>query len=100
VAPFFGAFIAVGLQNDPLNSQLTLGGLLMAVGALLHLIERHGHLHVDLPQEHSHPHIRDEHHRHTHDSWDGREPHTYMHVHVSLMHAHAHYPDLHHRHPH
>ncbi len=100
VAPFFGAVVALGLQNDPLSLQLIVGGLLMAVGVWLHLTERHGHLHVHEAQEHSHPHTHDEHHQHAHDSWDGREPHTHVHVHAPLVHSHPHYPDVHHRHPH
>ncbi len=100
VAPFFGAIVALALRNEPLSSQLILGGVLMAVGVWLHLTERHGHLHTHEPQEHSHPHTHDDHHQHAHDSWDGREPHTHVHVHAPLVHSHAHYPDLHHRHPH
>ena len=100
VAPFFGTIIALTVQNEPLNSQLIAGGMLMAVGVWLHLTERHGHLHTHERQEHSHPHTHDEHHQHAHDSWDGREPHTHVHVHAPLVHSHAHYPDLHHRHPH
>jgi drug/metabolite transporter (DMT)-like permease len=100
VAPFFGALIAVGFENESLNFQLIVAAMLMAIGVWLHLSERHAHLHTHERQEHSHSHVHDEHHRHTHDSWDGREPHTHTHVHAPLVHAHAHYPDVHHRHPH
>jgi len=101
VAPFFGAALAVILQNDPLTPRLVGGGLLMAAGVWLHVSERHAHPHAHEAMRHTHAHVHDEHHRHSHDqAWDGSEPHTHEHQHAPLTHAHPHYPDAHHRHPH
>ena len=70
IAPFFGAIIALTL-GDPITWPLIIGGVLMAIGVLLHLFERHEH-------------------EHTHSLPDG----------TTLTHTHAHYPDLEHRHTH
>ena len=48
--------------------------------------------------EHSHRHVHDEHHRHDHEGWDGRDPHSHPHRHGGLVHAHPFIIDLHHRH--
>ena len=74
---------------------------LMALGVVLHLSERHEHMHTHEPLEHMHSHMHDEHHQHGHDlTWDGAEPHEHPHRHEVLTHSHPHYPDIHHRHPH
>jgi drug/metabolite transporter (DMT)-like permease len=70
VAPFFGAILAL-ILGDPLTWPLLIGGLLMAIGVTLHLLERHEH-------EHSH-------------KLPGG---------TTITHTHAHYPDAEHRHPH
>ncbi len=101
VAPFFGAALAILMQHDPVTPQLIAAGLLMALGAWLHVSERHEHEHVHEATSHEHPHRHDEHHRHTHPfAWDGSEPHTHPHVHDAIVHRHPHFPDIHHRHPH
>jgi drug/metabolite transporter (DMT)-like permease len=100
VAPFFGAAVALLLQQDQATWQLGIAGMLMAVGVWLHVTERHGHEHAHEFLEHAHAHTHDAHHQHTHESWDGREPHTHSHVHAPMVHDHPHYPDAHHRHPH
>lgn len=100
VAPFFGALLAVAM-GDAVSLPLLAAGALMALGAWLHLTERHAHEHLHEALAHSHAHRHDEHHQHPHDfPWDGTEPHTHFHVHPHLRHSHVHYPDSHHRHPH
>jgi drug/metabolite transporter (DMT)-like permease len=101
VAPFFGAALAIPLNDEAITWKLTVASTFMAIGVWLHIRERHTHLHVHGHQEHIHGHFHDEHHQHAHDfKWNGREPHTHAHVHEPLMHAHPHYPDVHHRHEH
>ncbi len=101
VAPFFGALVALGLQHEPLTLTLVAAALLMALGVLLHVTERHLHEHEHVYGSHTHPHTHDEHHRHQHrPDWDGVEPHTHLHEHQPMRHAHAHFPDIHHRHDH
>jgi len=100
VAPFFGALLAL-LMGEPPTLPLIVAGALMALGAYLHLTERHEHDHGHLVLEHDHAHVHDEHHRHAHG-----EPlapgikHRHPHQHDPLSHAHPHFPDAHHRHPH
>ncbi len=101
VAPFFGASVAVAALGDPVTWQLAVAGSLMAIGAWLHVTERHAHRHAHERVEHEHPHVHDAHHRRAHTfAWDGREPHSHPHDHEPVVHSHPHYPDLHHRHPH
>jgi drug/metabolite transporter (DMT)-like permease len=101
VAPFFGAALALVLQNEPLTAPLAVAATAMAWGVWLHVSERHQHMHWHEHLEHSHAHVHDAHHRHRHDfAWEGDEPHTHPHVHERQRHAHRHYPDIHHRHEH
>ncbi len=102
IAPFFGTVIAL-VGGEPATPALLIGGTLMAVGVVLHLTERHEHLHMHEVLEHAHPHRHDEHHQHVHDTGhpvDARTQHTHWHRHEPLRHAHAHFPDAHHRHSH
>ena len=100
-APFLGAAIGVIALHDPTPPGFWVSAVLMTLGVLLHLTERHEHCHVHEPLEHEHPHSHDLHHRHYHSvDWDGSEPHTHAHRHEPLAHEHPHYPDLHHRHGH
>jgi drug/metabolite transporter (DMT)-like permease len=99
LAPFLGAAIAIVLLSEPLTTQLTLAGALMAFGLWLHLTERHEHAHTHEAIEHEHSHVHDPHHQHAHEGMV-TEPHAHRHRHDGLRHRHAHYPDLHHRHEH
>ena len=101
-APFIGAIASAVLLGTPLTTSILLAGLLMALGAWLHLSERHGHGHTHEDMEHDHRHVHDEHHQHMHDAGvvDTGEPHSHAHEHRSLKHSHSHFPDLHHRHQH
>jgi drug/metabolite transporter (DMT)-like permease len=100
-APFVGALLSIALLGEPITWQLSLAGVLMAVGVWLHLTEVHEHAHLHPEMEHEHRHIHDEHHRHEHTIDDPPgEPHSHRHHHPPLAHQHAHYPDSHHRHDH
>jgi drug/metabolite transporter (DMT)-like permease len=100
-APFIGAALAVPLFGEPVTLPLVAAAVLMAVGVVLHLTERHEHDHAHEAMRHEHRHVHDEHHRHDHGPDDPPgEPHSHAHRHRAMRHRHAHYPDLHHRHTH
>ena len=101
LAPFFGAAASVAILREPVGPGIVAAGALMAVGAWLHLTERHQHDHHHERLDHSHRHVHDEHHQHAHEPGvSAREPHTHSHVHEPMTHRHPHYPDIHHRHRH
>lgn len=70
-----------------------------AIGVLLHLAERHGHIHTDQPMAHHHRHAHDKRHQHEHDepvalgTW-----HIHSHRDEGLTHNYDHYPNVRHRH--
>lgn len=100
-APFIGAIAAAIVLGTPLTGTILTAGLLMAIGAWLHLSERHEHLHTHEELEHAHRHVHDDHHQHAHQAQDPPgEQHSHWHRHASLAHSHRHWPDLHHRHRH
>jgi len=100
-APFIGAIASAILLSTPLTTTIMAAGMLMALGAWLHLSERHGHGHSHEELEHDHRHVHDEHHQHEHGADDPTtEPHAHPHRHTPIKHTHAHWPDLHHRHTH
>ena len=100
-APFIGAALAVPLLGDAVTPPLVAAAVLMAIGVVLHLTERHEHEHGHEEMAHEHRHVHDEHHRHDHGPDDPPgEPHSHPHRHRAMRHRHAHYPDLHHRHTH
>ena len=100
-APFIGAVAATILLGTPLTFVIMAAGLLMAIGAWLHLSERHAHEHDHAALEHAHRHVHDAHHQHVHSPNDPPgEPHSHLHRHEPLTHSHRHWPDLHHRHRH
>ncbi|MBC7683490.1 MAG: DMT family transporter [Ferruginibacter sp.] len=103
VAPFAGAVLSVWLLDEPVTPQLLWGGALMAVGVLLHLVERHAHSHqhAALAHDHAHTHGADPHHEHAHETpVAAHTRHSHWHQHTPLEHSHAHFPDAHHRHKH
>jgi drug/metabolite transporter (DMT)-like permease len=100
-APFIGALAALALLGENWTITLLLAGVLMAIGAWLHLSERHEHEHHHEAMDHDHKHTHDEHHQHDHAPDDPPgEPHSHPHRHAPMKHSHAHWPDLHHRHGH
>lgn len=92
IAPFIGAILAVAL-GEPLTLRTIIAGLLMAIGVLLHLTERHAHFHTHELLEHEHLYPHDELHPATGKSGA-------KHRHESSSHTHPHFPDAHHRHRH
>src|SRR5215207_510718 len=68
------------------------GAALMAMGAWLHLTERHEHEHEHEALEHGHAHVHDIHHQHEHEPGDppvsDPGPHTHPHRHTPVVHTH------------
>jgi len=104
VAPFFGALLALTMLDEPLTMNLLLGGVLMAVGIVLHLTERHAHEHTHEMLEHQHEHVHgadDPHHDHEHEvPMQPGTRHSHPHRHVLSTLVHPLFPDAHHRHNH
>jgi drug/metabolite transporter (DMT)-like permease len=98
-APFIGAIAAIIFTGSPITAMIIAAGLLMAIGAWLHLVERHEHDHMHSELEHDHTHSHDAHHQHPHEG-TFKEPHAHPHKHTPIRHKHPHYPDAHHRHQH
>ncbi len=99
-APFIGTLGAFALGDRSGSGLMGLGGLFMVCGVVLHLAERHDHLHTHEDLEHEHAHSHDDgHHTHGHDQMPAGT-HSHRHRHRSIKHAHPHVPDAHHQHPH
>lgn len=99
-APFIGAGLAFLLGDRSGGLGMALGGTLMLVGVLIHLMESHHHEHEHVALEHEHAHTHaDGHHDHVHDPMP-TGAHSHPHVHRPLRHSHPHVPDVHHAHPH
>jgi hypothetical protein len=100
LAPFVGAVSAFALGDRSGSFGMLAGGLLMAAGIALHLMERHAHEHLHDAVEHEHAHAHDDgHHLHGHAPMPGGA-HSHVHRHDGLRHGHAHVPDEHHGHRH
>jgi drug/metabolite transporter (DMT)-like permease len=100
-APFAGALLAIPLLAESWSATDVAAAVLMAVGVILVITDRHEHLHSHEVLEHDHRHVHDEHHRHEHPPGvDPTEPHSHPHRHERLVHAHPHVSDVHHRHRH
>ena len=96
IAPFFGAALAVAL-GAAVTVPLVIAAVLIAVGVVLHLTERHEHPHTHSAVTHDHAPVHDEHHQHTHATpVAAGTRHAHEHTHDDL--THEHYPDAHHRH--
>jgi drug/metabolite transporter (DMT)-like permease len=99
-APFIGAALAIALGERGLSWGMGAGGLLMLVGVVVHLYERHEHEHLHEAAEHEHAHRHDDgHHEHAHDPMPDGE-HSHVHTHEPARHSHPHVPDVHHGHRH
>lgn len=100
-APFAGALVAVGVLGEPVTARVALAVVLMALGTVALLTDRHAHEHEHPAVAHEHRHAHDEHHQHDHgEDTDVREPHSHWHEHAPITHRHGHVSDVHHRHPH
>jgi drug/metabolite transporter (DMT)-like permease len=62
LAPFFGAGISLFLVHEMPGITFWLAALLTIGGVMIHLTERHEHLHIHEELEHNHKHVYDEHH--------------------------------------
>lgn len=99
-APFIGAAGAFALGERSGSALMAVGGGLMVLGVLLHLMERHSHAHMHEALEHEHAHSHDDgHHLHTHQSLP-HGTHSHWHQHAPTQHEHPHVPDAHHLHRH
>lgn len=99
-APFIGAALAVLLGERGLSWGMGAGAALMLAGVILHLAEKHAHLHHHELMDHEHAHRHDDgHHDHTHDPMP-TGAHSHRHRHEPKEHSHAHVPDAHHTHSH
>jgi drug/metabolite transporter (DMT)-like permease len=100
-APFIGATFGVLFLGESASVGLVAGGVLIAAGVVIHLVEHHEHEHVHGMLDHDHRHSHDDHHRHGHSPSDPEgEPHAHRHRHEPMIHRHPHMPDIHHRHRH
>jgi drug/metabolite transporter (DMT)-like permease len=102
-APLFGVGLAAFWLGEPVTLVQGLAAAVLALSVALVMRDRHGHAHAHEALAHVHWHRHDGgHHRHVHESGEGRDTsaHSHWHVHEPIRHAHPHWPDLHHRHPH
>lgn len=99
-APFIGAAGAFALGERSATALMAVGGGLMVLGVLLHLMERHSHAHTHEALDHEHAHTHDDqHHLHTHQPTP-HGAHSHWHRHTPTQHEHPHVPDAHHLHRH
>ncbi|MEI8256362.1 MAG: DMT family transporter, partial [Deltaproteobacteria bacterium] len=100
LAPFVGAAIAWALGGKSLGAWTVASAALFGAGVIVHVTERHTHVHEHLEVEHDHPHRHDDaHHDHRHDPPVMVE-HSHPHRHPRTEHDHDHAPDVHHGHAH
>jgi drug/metabolite transporter (DMT)-like permease len=99
-APFIGAAFAVALGEQTGGPWMIGAAVLMLLGIVLHLSERHSHSHEHASLQHEHAHTHDDgHHGHRHSPMP-TGAHSHAHRHAPMWHDHAHVPDEHHSHSH
>lgn len=101
-APFWGILGAYIFLSEPLNFNILIASVFLALGIYFSnkLKHEHAHQHSKLTHIHLHNHL-DGHHTHQHIGMtDPGKRHIHMHEHEAMEHTHIHYPDLHHRHKH
>jgi drug/metabolite transporter (DMT)-like permease len=100
LGPFVGAAVSVALLDEWLGWIMVPAAVLMIVGVMAIVYERHSHLHVHEEVTHTHMHSHDDPaHEHPHETpVTGR--HVHEHTHAHMTHDHVHWPDIHHRHGH
>jgi drug/metabolite transporter (DMT)-like permease len=100
VAPFVGAALAWAMGGKSPGTWSLTAAVLFGFGVLLHVTERHQHVHTHHAVEHEHTHRHDDgHHTHVHDPAVVGE-HSHLHQHDEIEHDHDHAPDVHHEHVH
>jgi len=100
VGPFVGAAVSVMLLNEWLGWTMLPAVVLMLVGVVAIVYERHSHVHTHEEITHTHLHSHDD---FSHDHFHEASPtgqHIHEHTHYSVSHDHIHWPDIHHRHDH
>jgi len=100
VGPFVGAGVSLVLLNEWLGWTMLPAAVLMLVGVVAIVYERHSHLHTHEEGTHTHLHSHDD---FSHDHFHKATPtgqHMHGHTHHSESHDHIHWPDIHHRHKH
>jgi drug/metabolite transporter (DMT)-like permease len=99
--PFMAAFLSIIILKEALTYQFVFSAVIMAVGIIFILSEKHKHKHHHKYLHHSHRHEHDGHHEHEHDGeTDLSDTHSHEHVHNQAEHSHEHLPDAHHKHEH
>lgn len=100
VGPFVGAGVSVVLLNEWLGWTVLPAAVLMLVGVMAIVYERHSHVHTHEQITHTHLHSHDDFsHDHIHEAPPTGQ-HIHEHTHRSESHDHVHWPDIHHRHGH
>ncbi len=100
LGPFVGAVVSVVVLQELLGWTVFPALVLMIVGVLALVYERHSHDHVHEEMTHTHLHTHgDSAHDHPH-AGVLQEPHNHEHTHKPGAHNHVHWPDIHHRHDH
>ncbi len=101
-APFIGVVISFLLFQEPFHAWFMASFLIMVVGAVLLLSEKHEHVHSHQAFKHEHRHFHEDiHHAHHHgEQIPSGISHSHPHGHEEVEHEHTHTPDIHHRHSH
>lgn len=100
LGPFVGATVSLLLLNESLEWMMLFAAVLMLVGVLAIVYERHAHVHAHEEVCHTHLHSHeDPSHDHFHETPPTGQ-HTHEHAHHALSREHDHWPDVHHRHDH
>jgi drug/metabolite transporter (DMT)-like permease len=100
IGPFVGAAASLVLLEESLIWTMLPAALLMLVGMMAIVYERHSHVHEHEEVIHTHLHSHDDlSHDHTHESLRTGQ-HIHEHTHHADSHDHVHWPDIHHRHDH
>jgi len=100
LGPFVGAAISILVLREWLGWVVLPAVVLMILGVLALVYERHSHEHEHEEISHTHIHTHgDLDHDHCH-AEPVRGPHIHEHIHRAVVHNHVHWPDIHHRHTH
>ena len=100
LGPFVGAVVSIIVLRESLGWVVLPALVLMALGVLALVYERHSHEHEHEEITHTHIHTHgDSGHDHCHTE-PVRGPHNHEHTHKAAVHGHVHWPDIHHRHTH
>lgn len=100
LGPFVGAIVSILVLREWLGWVVIPAMVLMIIGVLALVYERHSHQHGHEEITHAHIHTHgDASHDHCH-AEPVREPHNHEHAHKAVVHDHVHWPDIHHRHTH